>query len=79
MTSVMKIQRIILGKSQKAVSKETGIGQWKISQIERGLQPQPDEAARIASALGVEVDQIFPKNKFGVPIFATSTNNPGNE
>ena len=76
--SKMKIRRITIGKSQKSLEEETGIGQWKISQIERGLQPQPDEAAKIASALGVEPDHIFPETKFGIPVFAFSADNSGN-
>jgi len=55
----MKIQRITLGKSQQSLAEETGIGQWRISLIERGLPPNPDEAAKIAKALGVNKSDIF--------------------
>ena len=57
--SKMKIQRITMGKSQANLEEDTGIGQWKISQIERGLPPEPNEAAKIASALGVKPEDIF--------------------
>lgn len=65
--SIMKIQRIMMGKSQTRLGEDAGIGQWRISLIERGLPPQPNEAALIASALGVRPEDIFPNNKFGVP------------
>ena len=65
--SKMKIQRIMMGKSQTNLGEDAGgIGQYRISLIERGLPPRPNEAALIASALGVRPEDIFPNNKFGV-------------
>ena len=61
--SKMKIRRITVGKSQTGLEEDTGIGQWRISLIERGLPPQPNEAAKIASALGVKPEDIFPNHK----------------
>jgi DNA-binding XRE family transcriptional regulator len=65
--SKMKIRRIMMGKSQTGLGEDAGLGQWRISLIERGLPPQPNEAALIASALGVRPEDIFPNNKFGIP------------
>lgn len=66
--SKMKILRITIGKSQKILEQETGIGQWKISQIERGLPPNPDEAAKIAKALGVNKSNLFSRENTGINI-----------
>ena len=57
--SKMKIRRITVGKSQLSLGRETGIGQWRISLIERGIVPQPNEANLIANALGVRTEDIF--------------------
>ena len=62
--SKMKIQRIMVGKSQTNLGEDVGIGQWRISLIERGFPPKPNEAALIASALGVKPEHIFPDTKF---------------
>jgi transcriptional regulator with XRE-family HTH domain len=75
--SMMKIRRITIGKSQKSLEEDSGIGQWRISLIERGLPPQPIEAAKISSALGVKPEDIFPNHKFGVPVSACFADNLG--
>ena len=75
--SKMKICRIMVGKSQMGLEKETGIGQWRISLIERGIAPQPNEAALIASALGVKPEYIFPNIKFDKPASACFADNFG--
>ena len=62
--SKMKIHRVMVGKSQLEIERDSGIPQWKISLIERGLPPNPDEAAKIANALGVKPAEIFPKSNF---------------
>lgn len=73
--SKMKIRRIIVGKSQLELERETGIGQWRISLIERGIAPQPNEAGLIASALRVKPEDIFPNDKFFVPKSACYADN----
>jgi transcriptional regulator with XRE-family HTH domain len=77
MVSLIKLERIKLGLSQIDLWTQTGIPQWRISLIERGLPPQPNEAAKIASALGVKPEQIFPNKKFGVPASASFAENSG--
>ena len=77
MASKMKIRRVMVGKNQLGLERETGIGQSRISLIERGLTPQPNEAALIASALGVRPEDIFPNNKFGIPASAGFADNLG--
>jgi DNA-binding XRE family transcriptional regulator len=73
--SKMKIQRITMGKSQTSLGEDASMGQWRISLIERGLPPQPNEAALIASALRVRPEDIFPNNKFDVPASASFSDN----
>ena len=51
MVSQMKIERIKKGITQVDLWMETGIPQWRISLIERGIDPKPAEAQRIAETL----------------------------
>ena len=76
--SKMKIQRIMVGKSQTNLGDDAGgIRQWRISLIERGLPPKPNEAALIASALGVKPEYIFPDTKFDESASACFADNLG--
>lgn len=62
--SKVKISRVTVGKRQKDLGKKAGIGQYKISLIERGLPPTQDEASRIAKVLGVKLEEVFPAPGF---------------
>jgi len=53
MVSLIKLERIKLGLSQIDLWMQTGIPQWRISLIERGLPPKPDERRKLAEALGI--------------------------
>ena len=61
MISSMKLERIKRGITQVDLWVETGIPQWRISLIERGVEPKPEEAQRIAEALNCRLDDVFPK------------------
>ena len=61
MVSQMKLERIKRGVTQVDLWMETGIPQWRISLIERGIEPKSEEAQRIAAALSRSLDDIFPK------------------
>ncbi len=53
--------RVVRKISQFQLRLLTGIHQSKISMIENGLvQAREDEAQKLARALGVKVDEIFP-------------------
>lgn len=39
---------------------KTGIPQWRISLIERGIPPEKDEAEKIAGALQIDSKDLFP-------------------
>jgi DNA-binding XRE family transcriptional regulator len=58
MVSSMKVERIKRGLSQTQLWVETGIPQWRISLIERGLPPKPEEARKLAEALSLPVAAI---------------------
>ena len=60
MVSLIKLERIKLGLSQIDLWMQTGIPQWRISLIERGLPPKPDERRKLAEALGI------PESSFGL-------------
>jgi len=53
LVSSMKIERIKKEMSQIDLWMQTGIPQWRISLIERGLPPKPDERRKLAEALGI--------------------------
>ena len=53
MVSTMKLERIRRGLSQIDLWVQTGIPQWRISLIERGLPPKPDERQKLAEVLGI--------------------------
>jgi transcriptional regulator with XRE-family HTH domain len=57
--SKLKIERIKKGLSQIDLWMRTGIPQWRLSLIERGIAPRPEEAKRIAQTLGAEIPDLF--------------------
>jgi transcriptional regulator with XRE-family HTH domain len=59
--SPLRIERIKRGKTQIDLWVQTGIPQWRISLIERGIPPRPDEARKLAEALQVSPVEIFNK------------------
>ena len=63
MLSRVKARRLEMGLSQIAVVKQTAgiLNQYRLSVIERGLKPRPDEAAVIAYVLGAPVNNLFPE------------------
>jgi transcriptional regulator with XRE-family HTH domain len=56
-----KLERVKRGMSQCDLWMQTGIPQWRISLIERGLPPKPEEARRLADALGLPMGAISPQ------------------
>jgi len=56
----MKLARIQREVTQIDLWMKTGIPQWRLSLIERGIIPQKKEADRIAGALGATVTELFP-------------------
>ncbi len=61
--SPLRIERIKRGKTQIDLWQETGIPQWRISLIERGISPKPDEARKLAEALQVSPREIFNRGR----------------
>jgi transcriptional regulator with XRE-family HTH domain len=59
MVSKMKIERVKKGITQIDLWMRSGIPQWRISLIERGITPKPDEAAKIAEVLSVTEEELF--------------------
>jgi transcriptional regulator with XRE-family HTH domain len=54
--------RVVRRVTQFQLRVATGIHQSKISMVENGLvEPREDEKARLAKALGVRVEEIFPE------------------
>lgn len=51
--SPIKIERIRKGLSQIQLWLQTGVPQYRISLIERGLPPRPEEARKLSEALGM--------------------------
>lgn len=65
MISQLKLERIKREVSQNDLELRTGIPQWRISLIERGLRPKQHEIEKISEALRLSVEDIFPDFKKG--------------
>jgi transcriptional regulator with XRE-family HTH domain len=61
MVSPMKLTRIKKEITQVDLWMKTGIPQWRLSLIERGIVPKAEEAKKIADVLGKEPAEIFPE------------------
>ena len=59
MISPLKLERIKREITQVDLWMKTGIPQWRISLIERGVQPKPEETRKIAKALDCQAKDIF--------------------
>ena len=56
--------RLLRELTQMDLRLRTGINQNKISWIERGyVEPRPDEKKRLAEALQLPVEQLFPEKR----------------
>ncbi len=61
MLSVLRRERLLMQLSLYDLRARTGIGVSKLSLIERGIdQPNEDEKKRLAKALSVRVQDLFP-------------------
>jgi len=60
MVSAMKLARIKKEMSQVDLWIKTGIPQWRLSLLERGIRPKPEEAQKVAEILGEKQEMIFP-------------------
>ncbi|MCK5507412.1 MAG: helix-turn-helix transcriptional regulator [Desulfobacterales bacterium] len=63
MVSEIKIKRIKQEISQVELGARTGIPQWRISLIERGIRPKKHEIEKISEALRLSAEDIFPDFK----------------
>ncbi|RJR47688.1 MAG: XRE family transcriptional regulator [Desulfobacteraceae bacterium] len=59
MISKMKLERVRREVTQVDLWMKTGIPQWRLSLIERGITPRPTEAEKIGEALGVNPEELF--------------------
>jgi transcriptional regulator with XRE-family HTH domain len=60
--SLMRVQRFLCGLTLDALAQKTGIDQAKLSRIENGWKlPSDSERYRIARALGVAENEIWPR------------------
>ncbi len=63
MTNSLKMTRHLAGLSQYEVGRRSGISQPLVSNLERGhLRPSQELRLRLADALGVPADVLFPKD-----------------
>lgn len=59
MVSRLKIERIKRELTQTRLADLAGTYQTRLSRIERGARPDPEEAKRIAAAVGVPQEELF--------------------
>ena len=58
MVSFLRLERIKRGLTQQELWLQTSIPQWRISLIENGMRPRPDETEKLAAFLGVPLEKI---------------------
>jgi len=58
MISLIRLERLKRGLRQIDLWQETGIPQWRISLIENGMRPLPDERKRLSDFLGIPEEKI---------------------
>ena len=59
MVSKMKVARIAKDLTQQEVADRTRSHQTRISRIERGARPYPEEAKVLADLLGIPEEELF--------------------
>ncbi len=60
--SRLRLERIKQGKTQIDIFLVTGIPQWRISLLERGISPKDEEAKKLARVLKVPSKELFTGN-----------------
>jgi transcriptional regulator with XRE-family HTH domain len=58
MISFLRLERLKRGLRQQDLWFETGIPQWRISLIENGMRPRPDEREKLSEFLGIPEEKI---------------------
>lgn len=63
MLSKVKAARLEKGLTQMQVVEQTAgiLNQYRLSVIERGVKPRPDEAAALVHALEIPAGELFPE------------------
>lgn len=60
MVSKLKVWRWTKGHTLETLEKQCGVPFWKISRIENGLLPSPEEVVKISQALEADPVDLFP-------------------
>lgn len=58
MISLIRLERLKRGWSQMDLGSRCGIGQWRLSLLENGMPPKPDERKKLSEALNIPEDEI---------------------
>ena len=61
MASKLRLARVANDFSQAKLAELSGVPQWRISLLERGISPKSEEGEAIAGALGLNAEKLFPK------------------
>jgi len=57
--SRLRLERVKQGKTQIDIFLATGIPQWRISLLERGIPPKDEEVEKLAQTLNVPSEELF--------------------
>jgi transcriptional regulator with XRE-family HTH domain len=57
--SPIRLKRLYEGLTQVQVAAKVRMGQWRLSQIERGMPPTDEEAAALAKFFQVDAAELF--------------------
>jgi transcriptional regulator with XRE-family HTH domain len=56
--SFIRLERLKRGWRQQDLWSQTGISQWRISLIENGMPPKPEERKRLAEVFGIPEQEV---------------------
>jgi len=60
MVTVLRLERVIKELTQTELAHRSGIPQWRISLLERGKAANDSERQRLAAALGLPPEALWP-------------------
>ena len=60
MVSAIRLERVIKELTQSELANRSGVPQWRISLLERGKAANDSERQRLAAALGLSPEALWP-------------------
>ena len=61
--SAIRVCRVLTGVTQEALARRAGVRRETVSRVENGGEPQLRTARRLADALGLQLELLFPERE----------------